>query len=361
MAEEIEANQLDYWSALAEYRNRDLKTARDKLYALNRRGLRGEARLSFWKEILFDWCFHNNGDNSALVEAALDVDFAKLRGDIDIPRLAKKAAEDAGFLIRSHNNQWVDAGLWEETNIPGIQINIANTSPNIHQQGLHLIHAGIGSGKSSNLMIPQAAKHQKGSRALIIVPNTDRAIEIANILGNGWEHYHVFGDDQDGKRRAFRECERLVVCAASLRLANFNEHDSWPTVYLDEVTEVFNYASNYLNKKQAWWKDSLAQLPQFVARANQFFAYTADAPTSYTRAILQEIGREYGKAMFYYRTSESYGQYQTYEIAKSDEDLVWEVARRINSGQSAWGLLILLEINCGALPKRYKRYVQART
>ena len=61
MAEEIEANQLDYWSALTEYRNRDLKTARDKLYALNRRGLRGEARLTFWKEILFDWCFHNTG------------------------------------------------------------------------------------------------------------------------------------------------------------------------------------------------------------------------------------------------------------------------------------------------------------
>ena len=169
---------------------------------------------------------------------------------------------------------------------------------------------------------------------MVVVPNTKRAYELAELLG--WEHYHRFGEKPDDIKLAIKKTDRLVICAASLGKINYNERAPYRTVYLDEITEVFKYADNAFSKRQPYWGEALKALPTIIAGSDVFYAFSADIKSGFTHAIMDKICREYGKAAFYYRTNENWGQYQHYEMAASREDLVWDLACELNRGKSAW-------------------------
>ena len=194
---------------------------------------------------------------------------------------------------------------------------------NLYKQGVHLIHAGVGSGKTSEVLLPLAQREIEGDTALVIVPNTKRAYELAELLG--WEHYHRFGTKPDDVRLAIKKTDRLVICAASLGKINYNERKPYGTVYLDEITEVFQYAQHAFNKRQPYWSEALKALPSIVAGSHAFYAFSADVKSGSPRPHGQTLPG-ICKAAFYYRTTENWGQYHNYEMAASKEDLVWELA-----------------------------------
>ena len=319
----------NYWDAMELYRT----LARDeRLRVIARKCSLGNARISFLKRILEEAAFENEGDNSALASEIML--YPELAKDTQIKALAAKAAKDALFVLDSQRSDLITAGLWEETEIPGIKINRDVMADNLYKRGVHLIHAGIGSGKTSDVLLPLARTEIEGDTALVVVPNTKRAYELAELLG--WEHYHRFGEKPDDIKLAIKKTDRLVICAASLGKINYNERTPYRTVYLDEITEVFKYAQHAFSKRQPYWGEALKALPTIIAGSDVFYAFSADIKSGFTHAIMDKICREYGKAAFYYRTNENWGQYQHYEMAASREDLVWDLACELNRGKSAW-------------------------
>lgn len=319
----------NYWDAMDLYRT----LARDeRLRVIAKNSSLGNARISFLKRILAEAAFENEGDNSALASEIMR--YPELAKDTQIEALAAKAAKDALFVLDSQRSDLITAGLWEETEIPGITINRDVMADNLYKRGVHLIHAGVGSGKTSEVLLPLAKMNIEGDTALVVVPNEKRAYELAELLG--WEHYHRFGDKQDDVRLAIKKTDRLVICAASLGKINYNERKPYQSIYLDELTEVFNYADNAFKKSQPYWGEALKALPSLIAGSDVFYAFSADIKSGYSHAIMDKICREYGKAAFYYRTNENWGQYQHYEMAASQEDLVWDLACELNRGKSAW-------------------------
>lgn len=319
----------NYWDAMELYRT----LARDeRLRVIAKNSSLGNARISFLKRILEEAAFENEGDNSALASEIMR--YPELAKDTQIKALAAKAAKDALYVLDSQRSDLITAGLWEETEIPGITINRDVMAENLYKRGVHLIHAGIGSGKTSNVLLPLAKTSIEGDTALVVVPNTERAYELAEILG--WEHYHRFGTKPDEIKRAINKTDRLVICSASLGKINYNERKPYQYIYLDEITEVFKYAQHAFKKRQPYWGEALKALPSLIAGSDGFYAFSADIKSGFSRAIMDKICREYGKAAFYYRTNENWGQFQHYEIAASKEDLVWDLACELNKGKSAW-------------------------
>lgn len=319
----------NYWDAMELYRT----LARDeRLRVIAKKCSLGNARIPFLKRILGEAAFENEGDNSALASEIMR--YPELAKDTQIEALAAKAAKDALFVLDSQRSDLITAGLWEETEIPGITINRDVMADNLYKRGVHLIHAGIGSGKTSNVLLPLAKTSIEGDTALVVVPNTERAYELAEILG--WEHYHRFGTKPDEIKRAINKTDRLVICSASLGKINYNERKPYQYIYLDEITEVFKYAQHAFNKRQPYWGEALKALPPLIAGSEAFYAFSADIKSGFTHAIMDKICREYAKAAFYYRTNENWGQFQHYEIAASKEDLVWDLACELNKGKSAW-------------------------
>ncbi len=328
----------NYWDAMELYRT---LTREERLRVIAKKSSLGNARLSFLKRILEEAAFENEGDNSALASEIML--YPELAKDTQIKALAAKAAKDVLFVLDSQRSDLITAGLWEETEIPGIKINRDVMADNLYKRGVHLIHAGIGSGKTSDVLLPLAQTEIEGDTALVVVPNTKRAYELAELLG--WEHYHRFGEKPDDIKLAIKRTDRLVICAASLGKINYNERTPYRTVYLDEITEVFKYADNAFSKRNPYWGEALKALPTIIAGSDVFYAFSADIKSGFTHAIMDKICREYGKAAFYYRTNENWGQYQHYEMAASREDLVWDLACELNRGKSAWVFCDLADRN----------------
>ena len=321
----------NYWDAMTVWHNTS-DAKEERLRVIAEISSLGNARIPFLRRILEEEAFENEGDNSALASEIMR--YPALAKDIQIKELAAKAAKDAFFVLDSRRDELITAGLWEETEIPGIKINRDVMADNLYKQGVHLIHAGIGSGKTSEVLLPLARREIEGDTALLIVPNVKRAYELAELLG--WEHYHRFGTSPDDIKLAIKKTDRLVICAASLGKINYNERKPYGTVYLDEITEVFKYAQHAFSKRQPYWGEALKALPSIVAGSHVFYAFSADVKSGFTHALMDKLCQEYAKAAFYYRTTENWGQYQHYEMAASKEDLVWELACRLNKGQSAW-------------------------
>ena len=140
----------NYWDAMELYRT----LARDeRLRVIAKKSSLGNARLSFLKRILEEAAFENEGDNSALASEIML--YPELAKDTQIKALAAKAAKDALFVLDSQRSDLITAGLWEETEIPGIKINRDVMADNLYKRGVHLIHAGIGSGKTSDVLLPK--------------------------------------------------------------------------------------------------------------------------------------------------------------------------------------------------------------
>ena len=79
----------------------------------------------------------------------------------------------------------------------------------IKKRGIHLVHGGIGAGKTENVAIPEAKNLPEGDSAIFIVPNVNRVYEIAELLG--WPHYHAFGKDPSEIRQAFKTFPKLFL------------------------------------------------------------------------------------------------------------------------------------------------------
>lgn len=322
----------NYWQAIELFRS--LPTAIEGIRAVAKGGALGTARNTFLHRVLLEAAFDNQGDNSHIAEELKR--HKGLSGDVQIDKLARLKALEARHILLCHDNEMWDAGFWEETRIPGIDINLQNAGDNLKKRGVHLIHAGIGSGKTSNVMLPLVKNHAQTRRKLVIVPNEKRVYELAAELG--WAHYHTIGNRPDDIRAAIKKFDRLVICAASLRHIEINgDWVKYDYLFIDELTEIFNYAQHDENPRQAQFWHSLQRLFEIAAYADGIWAFTADAPTGYTKSVVEQIAREYSRKAYYYRTEESWGQYQQYHFANSQEDAIWTAAKWINEGQSAWG------------------------
>lgn len=323
----------DYQSAIKIYRS--FSTRADAVAEIAKIDL-GNFREAFLGEILASEAFDNMGDNSALVDE-LKI-YPRVIADIQIEKLAQRKAKDAFDVLLTHDQSMVDHGFWEHTHIPGREMTLKNCGENVPKKGWHLFHGGIGAGKTSNVLMPEAAKHKNYDRALVVVPNTKRVYELAKELG--WAHYHTYGTSPADVKKAIASHPQLVICAASLRKITENpDYFPYSHIYVDELCEIFRYAESYgsgENRDEQWWA-SLQALFQISNYADRFLGFTADAPTGFVTSTMEKAAREFHRSAFYYKTAESYGKHQTYWLMNSQEDLIWSVVQKLNDGLSAWG------------------------
>ena len=326
---------------------RSFSTRADGLAEIAKHGL-GDLRVRFFKRLLQEEAFDNMGDNSEFVREARR--FPNLCGDLQIEKLAAQVAKDAELVLLSNDQSMVDAGFWEHVNIPGVEMTVAKCGDNIRKKGWHLFHGGIGAGKTENVLLPEARRHKNHDRALVIVPNVIRAKELAKELG--WAHYHNYGTSPADIKKAIASHDQLVICAASIRQISV-EGDFFPYrhIYVDELCEILRYAEKQNDPKEAkdhFWQ-SLDNLWRLARYADRFLGFTADAPKAYVVGTMEKAAREFNRAAFYYKTTESFAKYQTYSLMASEEDLIWSVAQKINDGLSAWGYVDFSSYNA-ALP-----------
>ena len=325
--------QRDYWSAIQFYRS--FSTRADAIAEIAKIEL-GDFRLAFLNRILAEEAFDNMGDNSALVDE-LKI-YPRVIADIQIDKLAEQKRKEAWDVLLTHDQSMVDAGFWEHTIIPGREMTLENCGDNVPKKGWHLFHGGIGAGKTSNVLLPEAAKHKNHDRALVVVPNVKRVYELANQLG--WAHYHTYGTQPADIKKAIQNHQQLVICAASLRkITEDPDYFPYRNIYVDELCEIFRYAEHHGSGKKGdeqWWV-SLQALFQLSNYADRFLGFTADAPTAFVQTTMEKAAREFHRSAFYYKTNESYAKHQTYWLMNSQEDLIWSVAQKLNDGLSAWG------------------------
>ena len=335
----------DYWTAIELFRS--LPTEIEGIRAVAKAGCLGAARIAFLERVLLESAFNNQGDNSELAKEILR--HKNLREDAQIDKIAELQSREARFVLMNHDDSMIEAGFWEHTRIPGIEITLERAGANIRKKGVHLIHCGIGSGKTSNVMLPLAKKNSEGRRALAIVPNEKRVYELAAELG--WAHYHTYGNSPADIRKALETHDRLVICSASLRQIEVSaDWCSYNYLYIDEITEILNAAEGDGDKSKAQFWVSLQRLFEIAQYADGIWAFTADAATGYTISVMEKTAREFSRQAYYYKTEENWGQGQSYGIGKSQEDVIWTAARWINEGQSAWGYCDFSDYN-GELTK----------
>ena len=320
---------------------RSFSTRADGLAEIAKHGL-GDLRVRFFFCFLQEEAFDNMGDNSEFVREARR--FPNLCADLQIEKLAAQVAKDAELVLLSNDQSMVDAGFWEHVNIPGVEMTVAKCGDNIRKKGWHLFHGGIGAGKTENVLLPEARRHKNHDRALVIVPNVIRAKE--------WAHYHNYGTSPADIKKAIASHDQLVICAASIRQISV-EGDFFPYrhIYVDELCEILRYAEKQNDPKEAkdhFWQ-SLDNLWRLARYADRFLGFTADAPKAYVVGTMEKAAREFNRAAFYYKTTESFAKYQTYSLMASEEDLIWSVAQKINNGLSAWGYVDFSSHNA-ALP-----------
>ena len=327
--------ETDFWSALRLYRS--FSTRAEAIAEIANLNI-GDFRVRFLKQIFVDEAFENEGNIASLYHEINQ--YPSIFGNTQLKKIAKKAKQEAEYLLLTHDNSMVEAGFWEHTKIPGVEITVEKCGDNLPKNGVHLFHCGIGAGKTSNVLLPEARKikgNHGDDRALIVVPNEKRVEEIAAELG--WAHYHTYGTTTADVKKAIKTHNQLVICAASLRrIVEDGEFIPYRQIFVDEITEIFKYAEKHGSgdkSDEQWWV-SLQALFKISAWAYRFLAFTADAPSGFVISTMEKLAREYNRAAYYYKTMESYAQYQTYGMLDSEEDLIWKIAKLLNDGKSAW-------------------------
>ena len=325
----------DYWSALQLYRS--ISTRAEAIAEIAKINL-GDFRVRFLKQIITDEAFENEGKILPLLQEILK--HPSICGEAQLQKIARKAKEEAEFLLLSHDTSMVDAGFWELTKIPGVEMTVEKCGENLPKRGIHLFHGGIGAGKTTNVLLPNAKKfHTRhgDDRTLIVVPNEKRVYELAAELG--WAHYHTYGTTTADVKKAIASHNQLVICAPSVRrIVEDGDFFPYRQIFVDELTEIFKYAEKHGNGKPAdeqWWV-SLQALFELAHSADRFLGFTADAPSAFVISTMEKAAREYNRAAYYYKTMESYAQFQTYGMLNAEEDLIWKLAKLLNEGNSAW-------------------------
>jgi len=325
----------DYWSTMQLWRSLRSTQKEACVSEIAKLDL-GDFRRVFLERILSEEAFDNMGNNAQLVDELKR--HPKVCGNIPIEKLAKKVAADARQVLLTHDNSMFEAGFWNYTKIPGIEMDLLQMNGNIHKRGIHLVHGGIGAGKTENVLIPEAKKIPDGKRALVIVPNVNRVYEIAAELG--WPHYHAFGKSAEDVKKAFATFDKIVSCAPSVRkIVEDGDFIPYHELLSDELCEIFRYADYHGkgNPSDAQWWESLQAIFQLMNYCDRFIGFTADAPTGFVISTLEKAAKEMHRDAFYYKTMESYAKHQNYHLVNSEEDLIWSVANNLNKGLSAWG------------------------
>ncbi len=310
-------------------------TRGEGLAAVAKLGL-SDRRLDFLRYVLAEAALANFGDNSEILGELRH--YPNLCAEYQIDRIASEQAKEAELVLLSNDDSMIEAGLWDYVNIPGIEMNVAACGSNLPKGGWHLLHGGIGAGKTENVLLPEAKKHKGKDRALVIVPNIRRAYELAKELR--WAHYHTYGKTPANVKKAILSHDQLVICAQSVRhITDVNGLEPYQHIYVDELCEILKFAepqnANKEKGESAW--QSLESLWQLGHNAYRFLGFTADAPKAYVLNVMDKAAREFNRRAFYYRTMQSFAQGQTYLMMPSERDLILSVAQRLNDGLSAWG------------------------
>ena len=310
------------------------KTHKDRrIEVLSKKDISG-CRKSFIAQILREEAFMNrSGSNTELAHKITKC--PTLCGDLHIPAIAKKARNDAGYILLNHDQSLIDYGFWEETTIPDVEVNLESMGENTLKKGVHAIHCHTGSGKTSNVLIPLAEGIPASDRALIVVPNVVTAKAIAKKLG--WAHYHSQGTSAEDVVQAFTSFPKIVTCAASLRHLG-DDYIPYQWIFIDEATEIMGYIQKERDAKKTdtHFHESLLKLYQAANYADRTYWFSADMPTGYTRRVLETLARESKRNAFYYRTLESYAKYHHYTQLTNIDELYVHCSRLLNDNKSVY-------------------------
>ena len=269
-------------------------------------------------------------------------------------RKVKKARVLAASLMQAKDPLVFERWGIERTEIPQRQLHLNHLKPNISEQGMHIVHGRIGSGKFEGIIKEDVQRYGEGARLLVITPNQNDVYETARKLGLGWNHYHAFGKDAESVKKAIASFDRLVICAGSLsKFSKFNEYiNTFDCIYVDEITQLLkSYGKKYTvepNSKQsvsASFRESLETLFDLISHAKRSLFLSADINERFTLDILGRTASECEQRIKYYRNNTDYAEGSNWTFFKEETDLAWQIVDRINAGHRFWGTVDFADTN----------------
>ena len=221
--------------------------------------------------------------------------------------------------------------------IPERTLHLDRLKPSITQQGLHILHFPIGSGKSG-LISEDVKRYGERARQLIVSPNRQDCYRLAKELGGEWKHYHHFGTDSDSVKKAIFSFDKLIICSGSLRW--FREFGSqiniFDVIYVDEISQLLKNYANQMSRN-APFRESLEELFGLISLAKRTLLLSADITERNTLEILGRTASESDQKATYYKSNINYAEGSHWRLFKEEWNLIWAVVDRINNGERAWG------------------------
>jgi hypothetical protein len=228
--------------------------------------------------------------------------------------------------------------------IDGRVLHYHELKDSISQQGIHVVHGAIGSGKSE-LIIQDIKSSGDTVPQLIVVPSVQGAKDLAEQLGPEWHDYHRFGTKPEDIKRAIRSFNRLVICAGSVRWFREMANDirKFKTIYVDEMASIIKQGTT-TGIGNAAFQESLEELFELISLAKRTLLLSADITERNTLEVLGRMASDSEQSLRYYKTNKDYIEGSSWGHFEQEFDLIWETINRLNRGERGFGVFDFADI-----------------